>query len=148
MSIDNLGSDLTSKLLADRKAEAAENFQKVVEKKSQKKDAPKDNAIQTNDTYVPSKKEQPVEKAEKEVKAELKTKPASEVFTGGSKEANNGVDTFKASAEAIAPAKPQSQDNQDEDEAPSPQVENSLGNLQALLSNYNQVVAPANPEAQ
>lgn len=148
MSIDNLSNDLGAKLFEDRKVETAENFQKVVEKKSQQKNAPKENVIETNDTYVPSKKEAPVEKAEKDVKEDLKSKPSSEVFTGGSKEVNNGVDTFKASAAAFAPAKPAEQQQDQEEEAINPQVENSLGNLQALLSNYTQTETPASPKAQ
>ena len=140
MSIENVSSyDLNSKLFENRKAEADNNFQKVVEKKSQKKDN-KDNVIQTEDKYVPSKKDQPVEKADKEVKEELKTKPASEVFTGGSKEVNIGVDTFKKSASAESNRKVESSASSqgDEDEAPSAEVQNSLGNLQSLLLNYAQ----------
>lgn len=149
MSIDNLSNSLGAKLSEDRKVETAENFQKVVEKKSQQKNSPKENVIETNDIYTPSKKEAPVEKAEKDVKEDLKSKPSSEVFTGGSKEANNGVDSFKASAAAFTPAKPAEQQPQDQDEEViNPQVENSLGNLQALLSNYAQPEAPASPKAQ
>lgn len=147
MSIDNLSNSLGAKLSEDRKVETAENFQKVVEKKSQQKNAPKENVIETNDIYTPSKKEAPVEKVEKDVKEDLKSKPSSEVFTGGSKEANNGVDSFKASAAAFTPAKPAEPQDQEE-EAINPQVENSLGNLQALLSNYAQPEAPASPQAQ
>lgn len=148
MSIDNLSNDLGAKLFEDRKAETAENFQKVVDKKSQQKNAPKENVIDTNDIYVPSKKEAPVEKVEKDVKEDLKSKPSSEVFTGGSKEANNGVDSFKASAAAFAPAKPAEPQKDQEEEVINPQVESSLGNLQALLSNYAQPEAPASPQAQ
>ena len=144
MSIDNLSNSLGAKLSEDRKVETAENFQKVVEKKSQQKNAPKENIIETNDTYVPSKKEATVEKVEED----LKSKPSSEVFTGGSKEANNGVDSFKASAQAFTPTKPAEPPKDQDEEVLNPQVENSLGNLQALLSNYAQPEAPASPQAQ
>lgn len=149
MSIESFSPDLNSKLFESRKAEANDNLQKVVEKKSQKKDN-KDNVIQTDDKYIPSKKDQPVEKADKEIKDELKTKPASEVLTGGNKEINNGVDTFKKSA-TVAPSKTVETDfgsQDDEDETPSVEVQNSLGNLQSLLLNYAQVEAPNNPEAK
>lgn len=152
MSIESFGYDLNSKLFENRKAEVADNFQKVVEKKTQKKDN-KENAIQTDDKYIPSKKEAPVEKAEKEVKTELKTKPASEVLTGGSKEVDNGIDSFKKSADAapkkVAEVAPTPGSAEDDDEPLNPKVENNLGNLQALLLNYAQVDSPkANPEAK